>query len=79
MGADPFQSVGVSNSRIGSSGMFFVIEGHACDSIYSREGICHCWERLTQRSRSESKVVSVGTGTSLKQPRLEVRAAGQLA
>ena len=47
-----------------------LVEGHACDHINSREGICHRREGLTQRGRSEGELVSECKSTSVKKPRL---------
>ena len=61
MGANPFRKLFYRQIPVLDSVAFLVVEGHACDWINRREGFCHKWKGLTQRGRSESKVVSVGT------------------
>ena len=70
MGADSPQELRKRHISILNPMTCFVMEGHARHSIDSREGICDCRERLTQRSLSESRVVGVGTSTSMQKPRL---------
>ena len=66
MGADPFRKLRDSQVPV-LDPVTLLVERHAGNSDNSREGLCHCREGLTQRSRGE--VVGVGTGGSLQEPR----------
>ena len=68
MGADPFRKLRDSQVPV-LDPVTLLVERHAGNSDNSREGLCHCREGLTQRSRGESKVVGVGTGGSLQEAR----------
>ena len=64
-GADPLRKLRDGQIPTMDLMAFPVVEGHACDYINCREGVSHNWKGFTQRGRSQSKIVSVGAGTSL--------------
>ena len=69
MGADPLRKLRNGQIPTMDPVACLVVQGHACDYINCREGVSHNWKGFTQRGRSQSKIVSVGAGTSLQNPR----------